>query len=726
MEADHSHEASRKQKKEGGAWIRYGVEYCDRRTGRASYRKTISQEDFEAHTQGQDESHGTGDPAFELVAKYQIDSSKTNDGGSNDGDEDHSALPQTWSSPSYYLRISSVAIVNSLRSVVKYYPSQDLTGDTLIINWPYPVLVHHYEELTAFRDQCAAQDPTTLCVRNRDAAEHLSLLLRFLDENVMDDVRAERERNEKGLRTWEGIWVALKPGATALIHFMENDHPVPAVIHSVQGGIFASPPIPWEIEVWSMVFDGKYLGRVTKDLRYAKFNGETELAEILCSEENFEKSMEESQDPQIIQMVKEGEQYWKFLRKQCQYYKGKACHFPFSTIDGLVMTDPEAYYSEFEGKRPCLMGDNDCQKWINDCICSVCRKVETAVTREHVAPFENKITLESWEELTPHQYFLCPKEMPVFVFRTRTWETVHVRNCAEPMFDREMINSLVMDEQRVRNLKALAKSFARIDKNEGLIARESWTADFVKGKGNGLIFLLHGRPGVGKTCTAECIAEYTRRPLMVLTCSDIGTKPEEVEMNLTKHFKMARSWGAVLLIDEADVFMERRSTADLTRNSLVAGFLRALEFYDGILFLTTNRVGSFDDAFISRIHIQLYYPDFTNDQRQQVWKTFMDKLQRERGDCLRLTIDAKEYIRGERMRAVKWNGREIRNAFQTAVALAEYDAEKDEEGRVMVTDSHLRAVVELSKDFKDYLNDLHHGDEAKRAERKYERLDSYS
>lgn len=65
-------------------------------------------------------------------------------------------------------------------------------------------------------------------------------------------------------------------------------------------------------------------------------------------------------------------------------------------------------------------------------------------------------------------------------------------------------------------------------------------------------------------------------------------------------------------------------------------------------------------------------------------------------------------------------------AFQTAVALAEFDAEKDEEGKILLTDSHLRAVVELLKDFKDYLNTLHEGDEGKRAERKYERLDSFA
>jgi hypothetical protein len=95
------------------------------------------------------------------------------------------------------------------------------------------------------------------------------------------------------------------------------------------------------------------------------------------------------------------------------------------------------------------------------------------------------------------------------------------------------------------------------------------------------------------------------------------------------------------------------------------GFLRALEFYDGILFLTTNRVGFFDDAFISRIHIQLYYPDFNDDDRRKVWQTFMDKLKKERGSSIRLSIEAKEYIAGSQIKEVKWNGREIRNGTKS-------------------------------------------------------------
>ncbi len=81
-------------------------------------------------------------------------------------------------------------------------------------------------------------------------------------------------------------------------------------------------------------------------------------------------------------------------------------------------------------------------------------------------------------------------------------ERLHVKNFDEPNFYEDMINSLVMDEQRKKTLKALAKSFARRNKRDEVVPRDLWTADFVKGKGSGLIFLLHGKPGVGKTCTA--------------------------------------------------------------------------------------------------------------------------------------------------------------------------------------------------------------------------------
>ena len=95
--------------------------------------------------------------------------------------------------------------------------------------------------------------------------------------------------------------------------------------------------------------------------------------------------------------------------------------------------------------------------------------------------------------------------------------------------------------------------------------------DLVRGKGKGLIILLHGAPGVGKTSTAECVAEFTRRPLFAMTCGDIGESAGEVEYNLDRCFQLAHKWGCVLLLDEADVFLAKRDRTDLKRNALVSG-----------------------------------------------------------------------------------------------------------------------------------------------------------
>jgi len=191
---------------------------------------------------------------------------------------------------------------------------------------------------------------------------------------------------------------------------------------------------------------------------------------------------------------------------------------------------------------------------------------------------------------------------------------------------------------------------------------QSWSADFVQNKGKGLIFLLHGKPGVGKTYTAECIAEHVKRPLLPITCADIGVDPAKVENNLMRWFKLARSWDAVMLLDEADIYMEYRQIHDLNRNNLVASFLRAIEYYEGILFFTTNRVGTFDEAFLSRITLTIYYPDFEDEERETTWHNYFDKLEREASHQFYVSDSTKEYATGsEAVKQLRWNGREIRN-----------------------------------------------------------------
>ena len=134
--------------------------------------------------------------------------------------------------------------------------------------------------------------------------------------------------------------------------------------------------------------------------------------------------------------------------------------------------------------------------------------------------------------------------------------------------------------------------------------------------------------------TAEGVAEYLQKPLYSVCLSDIQrlwingiqirageleVDSRQLEKRLSVIFQIAQQWNAILLLDEADVFLEKRSSAHLLRNSLVSVFLRKLEYCSAVLFLTTNRVSEFDDAILSRIHLSLKYGNLGIQDRRVVW-----------------------------------------------------------------------------------------------------------
>ena len=156
---------------------------------------------------------------------------------------------------------------------------------------------------------------------------------------------------------------------------------------------------------------------------------------------------------------------------------------------------------------------------------------------------------------------------------------------------------------------------------------------------------------MGKTLTAETIAETHKRPLYTVPAGQIGVDPVKVETILTRIFKVASRWKAILLLDEADVFLAQRS-GDPHINALVSVFLRELERFGGILFLTTNRVQSFDEAMVSRIHVAIEYKPLGKDARKAVWKYFLEQARTKSGspDCAKL-VDA--------LAGLELNGREV-------------------------------------------------------------------
>ena len=161
-----------------------------------------------------------------------------------------------------------------------------------------------------------------------------------------------------------------------------------------------------------------------------------------------------------------------------------------------------------------------------------------------------------------------------------------------------------------------------------------------------------------------------------------------------------------------------RSKQDLKRNAIVSVFLRVLEYYSGILFLTTNRVGTFDPAFRSRIHMSLFYPKLDLKTTLKIWTMNLDRMRKMWADNIEIDPEerekilafAEEHFKDSEKLKTTWNGRQIRNAFQTSIALAEYEIHKARKRFKMQVDPvprleawQFEKVAEASKHFDEYL-----------------------
>ncbi|KAK7989953.1 hypothetical protein PG989_010268 [Apiospora arundinis] len=341
--------------------------------------------------------------------------------------------------------------------------------------------------------------------------------------------------------------------------------------------------------------------------------------------------------------------------------------------------------------------------------------------------------------LTDEDFMIMSYRVFGFVLRNRKWHELDMTNVSEVAIlgEGEGFDQLVLPPGHGNMVKSMIRQHLR---DRRLASETRDKIDVVRGKGRGLVMLLHGVPGVGKTSTAECVADAFRRPLFQITSGDLGTTAREVEDALEQNFNLASRWDCILLIDEADVFLGERNREDFVRNSLVAVFLRMMEYYAGILFLTTNRVGVFDEAFTSRIHISLYYPPLGEESTVQIFEKNWERI-KSRYEKNNRKIEIKEseikqfaidYYQNNK--EGQWNGRQIRNAFQSALALAELEAlgtdddlldETDHGRTVILGKKYFETVANTYKEFLNYLKQVYGADFARRARENLWRSDTF-
>lgn len=233
---------------------------------------------------------------------------------------------------------------------------------------------------------------------------------------------------------------------------------------------------------------------------------------------------------------------------------------------------------------------------------------EEVIRRKEILESDDENAAIEAEKLVPLK--ITPPLHPyvnVFDLKEHDFIEIHISNLQPYVYDETVNDKLVLPKAKKDLVGVLVQGANFL------------MEDIIQGKTGGIIVLATGIPGTGKTLTAEVYAETIKKPLYTVQCSQLGTSANSIESELQKVLSRASRWGAILLIDEADVYVRERGM-DIEQNAIVGVFLRVLEYYRGVLFMTSNRATIIDDAVMSRATAHIVYDSPDESARARIWE----------------------------------------------------------------------------------------------------------
>lgn len=482
----------------------------------------------------------------------------------------------------------------------------------LIVQAPFRHLFWHIEAISAARKHEGSE--------LKPAAQ---LLLDVLHDEFGDLLIKRNAMVAQGEVNFDTLWTIYKPGITCIMSFM--DKPIAVRVVSIDYGRHARGGMYYRIKYENLTWDGDSLGWRDGYTDILEYKGRRRIASVPIVPLEFWSG-------QLHDLAARGRRFLELVIKE-----------PYMMRFSGESLDTESSPMWWQGEQ---------KKKMSERVVLDARAYGHYFRRLSHTKYRSR---DQFNQLEDHDLAYCFPELHAFALKHKRWTRLWVDNVEEVLFNDMAYPSLVLPNDYKQLLLAFAE--AHID-GYGF-------DDVIAGKGQGILMLLAGPPGTGKTLTAEAMSEHMRRPLYSVTTGELGMGSTGMEHELGKVLELSTRWNAVLLLDEADVFLEKRADNDIQRNSIVSIFLRRLEYYRGIMILTTNRIRSFDEAFRSRIHVAIQYPDLDSKARQSIWSNFLTR-----------TTETYQYgvqvspTEIDELAARALNGREIRNLVKSAQLLA--------------------------------------------------------
>jgi hypothetical protein len=626
--------------------------------------------------------------------------------------------------------IKSKPLKESLQHVMAGVKGVSLVADTPQID-PNTLFLY-LEEIRTYMGKMNEQKISAKKKRDRkDAvikARHMKVLVKYLDKDYAETKKTLYPMLESKTISFDLLWALFKPNTIAYTTtYGDNDQPRAFKIEYVSKESHFMKGTWYNVEGRYLEYDGKSFGMGTMSVQVPNFQGSRRISSLDCYPLLYHK------DPVGLraQLIERGKKFVSLEGMHYKFHKGMAYtkrkrQILRININGRIMCDPAIHRRinpnyQISTVRPkeedediFEMSDDNDESGCGCCSSSedeggdgntpssseeashqerrkykVVRLPDGTTDIVEVEPEDEAQALAQGDRIedngsrsfSEEDFLIASPVVLGFAFSEKLWLEFTVSGISDVVFNADAFDSLVLPAGQKDIVKALVSSHA--------FHPSKSIDDIISGKGRGLCCVLHGPPGTGKTLTAEGIADLLKCPLYMVSAGDLGTDPRNLEKELQNILDIAHSWGAILLLDEADVFLEKRSIHDIHRNALVSIFLRLLEYFQGILFLTTNRVETFDEAFVSRIHLSLRYDELSAKARKTVWQLFIEKVKNSEGLEINDITD-NDY---EMLSRRDVNGRQIKNLVRAAQALAVHEG-------VPLDMKHIKKVIEVAQSFE--------------------------
>ncbi|KAI8932928.1 hypothetical protein NX059_010399 [Plenodomus lindquistii] len=301
-------------------------------------------------------------------------------------------------------------------------------------------------------------------------------------------------------------------------------------------------------------------------------------------------------------------------------------------------------------------------------------------------------------DLKEADLLLLPYHVCGYSMQHRMWFPLHCENLESVEADPFALDNVVLPENQKDLLTGLLEAVPDVVSTSSVETNQRTD--------QGTIVLLLGPPGAGKTTVIEALAAQFGKPFFKVKIPDLGITSNELAQNMSWILRFSEKWHCILLVREADAVLIRVSRSDREGSHMSFMFVGLLEQWKGTLIMTTSRISTFDESVLSRIHMSLFIPPCDDKGSLQLWAHNFDRLLKS-NPALEMDYATEQYVQyAKEIRTLQWNGRQIRNCLDTALALAQREARLVPGRKAKLTEQHIRAVVDAKRDFHHYLSDV--------------------